>query len=264
MVGIKPPLSPANEELARRLWTDSASGSDLVRNGLEVPEQLPATFVMDAEEIDRITKDAEPLSDFYPKRLSDMQPYVKSAQELGSRYFEHMGALERFRASQLIREIWPNERDKPLEMLFFVREARYRSEMSGSNWLAELDVYLRNSRLRTPVLAVQNTDEFRVALAERLATRFQSIPREASHDLIAGALARRDLATAIHLLEAESDRGFSNQNDFFLLTYLYCLNGSVDKAEALARAGADSIQKDWFVDWLWAELQAQFGFRPPA
>ena len=74
----------------------------------------------------------------------------------------------------------------------------------------------------------------------------------------------REFESRAALLEAESDRGFSNQNDFFLLTYLYCLNGSVDKAEALARAGAGSIQKDWFVDWLWAELQAQFGFRPPA
>jgi hypothetical protein len=47
------------------------------------------------------------------------------------------------------------------------------------------------------------------------------------------------------------------------LTYLYCLNGSVEKAEALASARAGSIQKDWFVDWLWGELQAQFGFHPP-
>jgi hypothetical protein len=89
------------------------------------------------------------------------------------------------------------------------------------------------------------------------------VPAEASPDLIAGALARRDFVAAIRLLETEKDRGFSNINDFFLLTYLYCLNGSVEKAEALASAGAGSIQKDWFVDWLWGELQAQFGFHPP-
>jgi hypothetical protein len=80
---------------------------------------------------------------------------------------------------------------------------------------------------------------------------------------VAGALARRDFATAIRLLESDKDRGFSNINDFYLLIYLYCLNGSVDKAEALANAQARSIQKDWFVDWLWGELQAEFGFRPP-
>jgi hypothetical protein len=135
--------------------------------------------------------------------------------------------------------------------------------MSGSNWLGELDLYLRNSRLRAPVLAVQNSDEFRLSLAERLAANYQSLPPVVSHDLVAGALARRDFAIAIQLLETEDDRGFNNINDFFLLTYLYCLNGNVEKAEALVRARAGSIQKDWFVDWLWGELQAQFGFRPP-
>ena len=64
-------------------------------------------------------------------------------------------------------------------------------------------------------------------------------------------------------LETEKDRGFSNINDFFLFIYLYRLNGRVERAEALAGAQANSTQKDRFVDWLWGELQAQFGFHPP-
>jgi len=64
-------------------------------------------------------------------------------------------------------------------------------------------------------------------------------------------------------LEGERARGFANMNNVFLLTYLYCLNDNVDKAEALATAEKGSIEKDWFVDWLWGDLQAEFGFRPP-
>jgi len=41
------------------------------------------------------------------------------------------------------------------------------------------------------------------------------------------------------------------------------LNGSVEKAEALAAAQASSVQKDWFVDWLWGKLKNDFGFHPP-
>jgi len=82
-------------------------------------------------------------------------------------------------------------------------------------------------------------------------------------DLIAGALAQRDIGGAIRLLESEKDRGVFSLNDTFLLTYLYCLNGSVKKAEALAAANADSIKKDWFVDWLWEKLETDFGFHPP-
>jgi hypothetical protein len=122
---------------------------------------------------------------------------------------------------------------------------------------------LRHTQLRTPVLAVQNSDEFRLALAQKVTANSPSLPVEAVPDLVAGALARRDLDGAIHLLESDRDRGFANINNFFLLTYLYCLNDNVDKAEALAAAENGLIEKDWFVDWLWGDLQAEFGFRPP-
>jgi len=89
------------------------------------------------------------------------------------------------------------------------------------------------------------------------------LPTEVLPDLVAGMLAQRDLRGAIQLLEGESLRGFANINDFFLLTYLYCLSGDVEKAEALAAGNNQSIHKDWFVDWLWGDLQAEFGFRPP-
>jgi predicted membrane-bound spermidine synthase len=263
MIGINPPLRKPGEELAHRLWTDPTTGPDLVRVGLEVPEQMAASFVMDAEGIDRMTQGAEPLDDFYPKRLTDAPPDPNAAYQLGYSYLEASGALQRFFASALIRDLWPNERKELLEALFSIRETRYRSEISGSNWLAELDLYLRHSQLRNPVLAVQNSDELRVALAQRLVVLSRSLSPDASHDLVAGALARRDFGTAIRLLEGEKDRGISNINDLYLLIYLYCLNGSVAKAEALANAQAGSIQKDWFVDWLWGELQAEFGFHPP-
>ena len=58
-------------------------------------------------------------------------------------------------------------------------------------------------------------------------------------------------------------RGVFSLNDIFLLTYLYCLNGSVEKAEALAVANVGSIKRNWFVDWLWKKLESDFGFHPP-
>jgi hypothetical protein len=54
-------------------------------------------------------------------------------------------------------------------------------------------------------------------------------------------------------LEQEKERGFVNINDVFLLIYLYCLNGNVDQAEALATAEASSIEKDEFAKWLWGD-----------
>nr|MDQ2658871.1 fused MFS/spermidine synthase [Verrucomicrobiota bacterium] len=182
MIGIKPPVSQPDRELVSKLWSESGSASDLIRIGLEVPGQIPALFVMDGDEIARMTRGTEPLDDFYPKRLTDARPDLRAASQLGARYLEHSGALQRFLASSLTRELWPNEKTDPLESFFLIRETRYLSEMSGSNWLAELDLYLRHSQLRAPVLAVQNSDEFRLALAERLVVDSQPVPPEAAHD----------------------------------------------------------------------------------
>ena len=83
-------------------------------------------------------------------------------------------------------------------------------------------------------------------------------------DLIAGALARRDISEAIRLLESKNQRRLANRTDLFLLTYLYCLNGSVEKAEALIANNAESIKRDRSIGWLWAKLETDFGFHPPA
>ena len=82
-------------------------------------------------------------------------------------------------------------------------------------------------------------------------------------DLVAGALASRHVSEAIRLLEIARNRGSTGVNDILLLTYLYCLNGNVGKAESLVADNAGSIKRDWFIDWLWAKLETDFGFHPP-
>jgi len=163
----------------------------------------------------------------------------------------------------MIARIWPETLNKSMKSLFAVREARFLSQTIGTNKLAELDLYLRGSRLRTPVLEVLGSDEFRLAMAERIASNSAAPPLEILPDLIAGALARRDIGEAVRLLEDEKARGLFSLNDTFLLTYLYCLNGSVEKAEALVTNNAAVIKKDGFVDWLWKKLESDFGFHPP-
>jgi hypothetical protein len=150
-----------------------------------------------------------------------------------------------------------------MKSLFAVRETRFLSETIGSNRLAELDLYLRGSRLRTPVLEVLGSDEFRLAIAERVAKKSQPPLLETMPDLVAGALAQRDIKEAIRLLENKKDRSSLSLDDTYLLTYLYCLNHEVDKAETLAATNAAAIEKNSSVDWLWKKLETDFGFHPP-
>src|SRR5437899_8980607 len=116
---------------------------------------MSGLFVMDSEEIERITQGVEPLSDFYPKRLTDAHPDLKTAYQFGRNYFDTSTALRRFLSSSFIKEIWPEEWRKSLDLFFLVREMRFISETSGSDWLPVVYLYFRDSPLDAPVLSVQ-------------------------------------------------------------------------------------------------------------
>jgi hypothetical protein len=175
---------------------------------------------------------------------------------------EASSAVHRFLSSPLIKRIWPERLNESVESYFIVRDTRYLCGIVAScNKFAELDFYLRHSRLRTPVLEVFDSDEFRLSIAETVARKSGKPPSDTMLDLIAGALARRDVSEAIRLLEMQTNQGSTRVTDILLLTYLYCLNGDVDKAERLVADNAGSIPRD--IDWLWEKLRADFGFRPP-
>jgi spermidine synthase len=263
MMGIKGPGRRIKEEEIARLWSEATTSADLTRIGMEVPQQLGALFLMDGDEIDRITRDIAPLADSYPKRLSDAPWDEQASHQFAWPYMEASSAIRRFTSSPLINRIWPESLNNSLPSLSLLRQSRYLSEVMGSNKLAELDLYLRHSRLRTPVLEVLDSDEFRLSIAERVARNSGSPPAETLPDLTAGALASRNISGAIRFLETERNRGSTNVNGILLLTYLYCLNGDVAKAETLVAGNAGSIKKDGFVDWLWAKLETDFGFHPP-
>ena len=263
MMGINGPGRKVTEEEIRQLWSNPDSGADLRRIGIEVPQQLGALFLMDGEEIDLITRDIAPLVDNYPKRLSDAAWDEEANLRFASTYMDPPSVSDRFARSPMITRIWPETLNKSMESLFAVRETRFLSQTIGTNELAELDLYLRRSRLRTPVLEVLGSDEFRLAIAQRVARETESPPLEIVPDLVAGALARRNLDEAIRLLEGQKDRGPFGVRETLLLTYLYCLNANVDKAEALAAANSVLINKDSSADWLWKKLETDFGFHPP-
>jgi spermidine synthase len=267
MMGIKGPGRKIDGSALRQLWIDPRSGADLRRIGMEVPQQLGALFLMDGEEIDRITHDVAPLTDRYPKRLSDEFWDDEANRRFAFTYLAAPAAQQRFLNSSFIQRIWPDELEPAtsgLDSLFSLRESRYLADAIGSNELAELDLYLRHSRLRIPVLEVLGSDGFRLSIAARVAKSSESPPVEIMADLVAGALAQRDVSGAIRLLENKKDRAPFSGSDTLLLTYLYCLNGDVAKAETLAATDAAATRKDSLVDWLWGKLQSEFGFHPPA
>jgi len=217
---------------------------------------------MDGDEIDRIASDAKPLTDFYPRRLSDVTAVDPAIHEFTSDYMRPANAARRFRASRLLEQILPGEiANAELDSFFAIRELRYRAGLTETNWLAELDIHLRGSRLREPVLEVLDTNPFRIALVKKAAGDLQPPPLDLVTDLVADALAQRDYPAAIRLLESKRSRSAPTAQDMYLLTYLYCLNGEVANAETIANLTQD--RQHPFAKWLWGKLQAEYGLRPP-
>ncbi|HZR28932.1 MAG TPA: hypothetical protein VFA71_09135, partial [Terriglobales bacterium] len=92
MMGINGAGVPVRESELRGLW-NKAMGEDLRQIGVEVPQQLPALFVMDGAEIDRISRDVAPLMDNYPKRLTDQGWDEEASLEFTSPYMEALPAF---------------------------------------------------------------------------------------------------------------------------------------------------------------------------
>src|SRR5436309_14504842 len=135
MMGIKGSAQRAQEEEIGRLWSDPATNADLSRIGLEIPQQLGALFLMDGEEIDRITHDVAPLTDNYPKRLTDEPWDEQATHRFALSYMEALPALQRFLHSSLVAAVWPETLNASMESFFVIRESRYHSGTIVSNKL---------------------------------------------------------------------------------------------------------------------------------
>lgn len=240
------------------LWREENIRQDLARIGIEVPEQLAALFVMDSAEMDRVTSGIAPLTDFFPKRLTDEASDTNAIHDFALTYLRAPAATRQFESSSLIDKVVPPSMRKAAAPFFAVRDERFLSRIREPNPLAALDLYLQRSRLRVPVLEILHTDEFRVAIAERTAQKEASPAPEVFWELAASALARRDIPGAIQQLERKH-AAQPEPRDALLLTYLYCVSDKIDKAEAIA-AGSEKTK---LADWLWRKLQAEYGFRPP-
>jgi predicted membrane-bound spermidine synthase len=272
MMGIKGAPQKIDNRQFRKFWDYTNTRDDLARIGVEVPEQLATLFVMDGDEIDRIASDAKPLTDFYPKRLGDVTAVDPAIHEFTNGYMQSDDAARRFRSSRLVQQTLPDEMiNAQLDPFFVIREIRYRAGLTETNWLAELDMHLRGSRLREPVFECLDSNAFRIALAKKAADDLHPPPLDVLPDLIADALARRDYHEAIQLLENKRSRTALSRDDIYLLTYLYCLNGEVGNAESTAKltlttagpSGGGQDRQRPLAKWLWGKLQAEYGFRPP-
>jgi predicted membrane-bound spermidine synthase len=263
MMGINGQSKVPDVDSIRFWWDDEVSSRDLAMIGLEVPEQFNALFLMGRNDVQEMTRNVERLSDFYPKRLGDAFPDPGSTYAFALNFMNPPLAIERFENSQFYHPGDFKKYSSSLEYFMGLRETRYRLRGEGGNWLAALDYYLMTSQLRIPVLDILNSDEIRVSLSKSEYNNGTNYTPELLRDVVAGAVASRDLSLATSILAKLSASDAISENDLYLLIYLWCLTGATEEAEKLASSLNNKNSEDWFQAWVWEFLRERFGFSIP-
>ena len=198
----------ATEDAFAAQWRDDVVGPELVRLGVEQPEQLGATFLADADQLAPWIAGIPALEDDHPHRLSPGRP-DPARQDFIERWMEVTDAAARFERSHLVQRLWPPALRDRSRALF----APQRIVNAVTFWpprspgLEDLRDLLTESPLRTlPLLAAGSSPVLQEISARAWAAEMRSPALDAQ--MGAGALARRDYAgAATHFSAAAAPGG---------------------------------------------------------
>jgi spermidine synthase len=260
MVGIRNPGPRVSDAQFSSQWRDPRVEAQIASIGFEIPEQMGATFLMDAAGLREWTRDALPLVDNYPMRIfgkpEDVYLYTLTDLEEVMRTDK---TAEAFRQSSLIRRVWPESLRVRTPGYFPFQEIINHAFLNPGHprALPDMDALhktLTESALRFPVFLLAGgadmLDADRVVASldeeQRLAT-----PGMCFH-LGVKALADRDFSQAAYYFEAEQDKTLMSSLVFYR-AYALCLAGQREPAQELLRGNMDLLVNKFgkrHVTWL--------------
>ncbi|MCG6922043.1 MAG: spermidine synthase [Acidobacteria bacterium] len=176
MVGTREARGPVSEERFARQWQDPVVGAELRAVAFERPEQLGAQLLAGTEELRELTRDALPLVDNYPRRLSTRvdRTWLKAESEAHSALVDIDDNRRAFERSALVRRLWP----PGLRERSIVHFETRRIIDTETSWappstagLDELDEILTKTSLETLPLWMLGTSVHRQSIASVLAAR---------------------------------------------------------------------------------------------
>ena len=269
LAGTRGSLGPVAEDDFVRPWTTAGLRTRLTEIGLELPQQVGATFLGDAAYLRELTKDARPLVDDYPHRLlpnprqpSLSDPGYGTDPAVTAHYqttLDPARAQRAFESSAFIRRVWP-ERLIAASLPYFEHQRTLNTVLwDGGRPLRDVESLhrlLTATPLRTLPLWLMSSDSVTEAIARR-------------HDDGSGgvmyvrgltALANRDYPGASDAFAAAEQRGLTDSPVRALRALALALSRRTDEAIRLtpARHGDDDDRR------FWAWLASKFGAVPSA
>ncbi len=258
MVGSRGARFPRSDEHFRSQWEDPVVGAELRDVALELPEQLGASFLADAETLASWTRDASPVTDDFPHRISYRDHDVARDRATFDAWWDAEAAAARFERSAFVRRAWPPElRERTLDYFPIQAILNAISTRTGGR---TLPVAQRLEALRTVLseTPLQTLPMWQVGMTRevlRILRRGRGAPRSADAWLATGTehlVARRYLAAAEAYRRALLARP-SDVQALHLQLFTLCMAGRREESLDLARRqGLDrSASADETELWSW-------------
>jgi len=256
---------PTTEHFARQ-WRDPAVAEEFAAVGFERPEQLGALFIGDAAYLNEVTRDDEPLTDDFPRRVLGPPPSRTSLTPLQQSWTDTDRARERFRASPFIARLWPEElRETTLpffDVQYIINCLTFDLHPPERSRARDTHAILSETSLTAPALWLlgSNADFQRIVAEAEGAAR--SDPNLQYHRG-AGLVARRRYAEALHPLQL-SERNPGNRLLAAAVRILaLCQAGRIDEARSLARERRSEMGDGARMRDYWLAMSEICGIDPP-
>ena len=260
--------SRAESDFARQ-WEDPAVISELRAVGVELPEQLGALFIGDASYLRELTRDAEPLLDDFPKRVTNRGLGNKRYLAAYRSWMNPTLTRRRFEASDFIRAAWPEalrERTLPyfeyqgLVNRFGVSNRRRQRRPWES--VSELHAVLTRTPLRTLALWYLGTGADELRIVERVGS-LSGPPGPILSQLGLRALADRDFAGASEYMGRAVEASPGSPALHYFRLYALCMAGRTEEAERLVRQANRWRAPDGGDRQFWSWMRRTFGLSAP-
>ncbi|MBI4342185.1 MAG: fused MFS/spermidine synthase [Candidatus Omnitrophica bacterium] len=262
MMGSRAARGPVSEEAFTRQWRDPAAGAELRAVGLELPEQLGALFLADADVLRDRTRNTLPLHDDRPKRLTDTPVLPDQATPVYLPWLQAVAARERFLHSELITRLWPPSMRQASAPFFatqgLITWRGLETSPDQETILRALHRVLTRSSLRTLPLWLLGSgpDQQRAAGAAEAAGRRSG---ELSYHLGARAMADRDYPRAADYFRESQAQGLDHPIVLAHRLLTLCMAGRAAEAHALWTQGRASPQADALTPGALRFLSEAFG-----
>jgi predicted membrane-bound spermidine synthase len=249
-------------------WNHPTLAPRLREIGFELPEQIGATFLGDADYLRTLAADAPSLTDDFPYRLlpgftrsvrADSSHQLDRARRLFQTVVDTARARRAFAASPLIRRLWPDALAARTLPFFDHQRAINRLMAEGANPLRHIEevhaLLTKTALRRLPLWELGSND-----VVQRIADERDDGTGRAEYMLGVRGLVARDYRGAAEYFAGAERRGLQVPTSRPLQAYALALAGDLDAAGRLAPA-ADVADSDERHFWSWIKTQFGVGAR---